>query len=91
VAVGDDRDDVGAAVDDAIEPRGLRQITVGDDDELYAGSRARQAAETLPSGAFIEIPDADHFTLYTRGDLILPHLTAFLARVSGVESAQLPA
>jgi pimeloyl-ACP methyl ester carboxylesterase len=66
-------------------------VISGDDDELYAGSRARQAAETLPSGAFIEIPDADHFTLYIRGDLILPHLTAFLARVSGVELARLPA
>jgi hypothetical protein len=53
----------------------------GDDDELYAGSQARRAAETLPDAEFVEIPDADHFTLYVRGDLILPHLTAFLARV----------
>jgi pimeloyl-ACP methyl ester carboxylesterase len=55
-------------------------LVISGDDELYAGSQARQAAETLPSGTFIEIPDADHFTLYTHGDLILPHLTAFLAR-----------
>lgn len=56
-------------------------VLTGADDELYAGSQARRAAETLPDAAFVEIADADHFTLYVRGDLILPRLTAFFDRI----------
>jgi pimeloyl-ACP methyl ester carboxylesterase len=56
-------------------------VLTGDDDELYAGSQARRAAETVPDSEFVEIPDSDHFSLYVRSDLILPHLIAFLDRV----------
>ena len=57
-------------------------VITGDDDELYAGSQARRAADALPDASFVEIADADHFKLYVRGDLIIPHLTAFLSRVT---------
>lgn len=57
-------------------------VLSGDDDELFAGSRARRAAGELNDGRFIEIPDADHFKLYVRPDLVLPHVRAFLSRVT---------
>ncbi len=56
-------------------------IVTGDDDELYAGSRCHLAAARLRDAAIVEIPSAQHFTLYARGDLVLPHLRRFLARV----------
>jgi pimeloyl-ACP methyl ester carboxylesterase len=55
-------------------------VITGDDDELYAGTRSCLAAQRLPAATFIEIPNADHFTLYARSDLILPHLKTFLSR-----------
>lgn len=73
------------------QSNGLSRMTMpvlvisGDDDELYAGFHARQAAASLPDATFIEIPNADHFTLYRRFDLILPHLKSFLTRVINVQ------
>ncbi len=57
-------------------------IVTGDDDELYAGSRCHLAASQLRDASVVEIPNAQHFTLYARGDLVLPHLCRFLARVA---------
>jgi pimeloyl-ACP methyl ester carboxylesterase len=57
-------------------------VLSGDDDELYAGSRARRAASELADASFVEIAGADHGKLYVCGDLIVPHLTAFLSRVT---------
>jgi pimeloyl-ACP methyl ester carboxylesterase len=57
-------------------------VLSGDDDELYAGSRARRAAEELADGTYVVIAGANHFALYARGELALPHLRAFLARVT---------
>jgi pimeloyl-ACP methyl ester carboxylesterase len=62
-------------------------VLTGDDDDLYAGSQARRAAEALPDADFVEISAADHFTLYVRSDLILPHLTAFLDRVTAAPNS----
>lgn len=59
-------------------------VISGDDDELFAGSRACLAARALPDATFAEIPDADHFKLYVRSDLVAPSLTAFLDRVSAL-------
>ncbi len=62
-------------------------VLSGDDDELYAGSQARRAASELADASFVEIADADHGKLYLRSDLIVPHLTAFLSRVTTESSA----
>lgn len=63
-------------------------VLSGDDDELYAGSQARRAASELADACFVEIAGADHGKLYVCGDLIVPHLTAFLARVTTGSSAR---
>ena len=63
-------------------------VLSGDDDELRAGSDARRAAGALGDASFVEIADANHGKLYVRSDLILPHLTAFLARVSGADASK---
>jgi pimeloyl-ACP methyl ester carboxylesterase len=62
-------------------------VLSGDDDELYAGPQARRAASELADASFVEIADADHSKLYVCGDLIVPHLTAFLSRVITESSA----
>ena len=59
----------------------------GDDDELFAGSRARLAASLLPDGRFVEVAGANHFTLYVRSDLVLPHVCAFLSQVTASQLA----
>lgn len=56
-------------------------VVSGDDDELFAGLRARQAAAMLRDGRFLEIENADHAKLYLRGDLIAPHLMEFVMTV----------
>ncbi len=61
-------------------------VISGDDDELYAGTRADLVAAALPNATFIEIPNADHSTLYAHGDLVLPHLMQFLARVARLQT-----
>jgi pimeloyl-ACP methyl ester carboxylesterase len=63
-------------------------VLSGDDDELYAGSQARRAAGELNDGSFIEIADADHFTLYVRPDRVLPHVRAFLSHVTASRPAR---
>lgn len=65
--------------DDAFDRMTMPVLLIsGDNDERYAGSRARQAAGELPDGHYVEIPNADHFKLYVRGDLVVLHLMAFL-------------
>jgi pimeloyl-ACP methyl ester carboxylesterase len=75
-------------VDDALRRmRMLVLVISGDDDELLAGSDARRAAGALIDASFVEIADASHGTLYVRSDLVLPHLGAFLARVTAPQPA----
>ena len=51
---------------------------------LYAGSTDNQAPEMeqcaaqLPRGKFLSIPGQGHIQTYLRGDLIVPHIKAFL-------------
>lgn len=53
-------------------------VVSGDDDELMAGSRAKQAARSLPDARYVEIPDADHLALYIHGNRVVPLLERFL-------------
>jgi pimeloyl-ACP methyl ester carboxylesterase len=62
-------------------------VLSGDDDELFAGSRARLAAATLSDGRYVQVSDADHFALYARSELVTPHLTDFLARVTSLPAS----
>ncbi len=75
----DDTD--GLRFDDALDQMTMPVLLIsGDNDERYAGSRAKRAAGCFPDGRYIEVPDADHFKLYVRGDLVAPHVQAFLDR-----------
>lgn len=74
--------------DDALNGMTMPVLLIsGDNDERYAGRRARRAAGELPDGRYIEIPDADHFKLYVRGDLVAPRIKAFLARQAALTTA----
>lgn len=69
----------GIRFNDALDGMTMPVLLVsGDDDERYAGKRAEQAAAQLARGRYVEIPDANHFKLYIRGDLVLPFIVSFL-------------
>ena len=68
--------------DDAFDGMAMPVLLIsGDNDERYAGSLAKRAAGLLPDAHYVKVPDADHFKLYVRGDLVTPHLRAFLRSV----------
>ena len=54
---------------------------------VYVGSRdwlvpeAERSVELLPNAALVILPDLDHTEGLYRGDLVLPHITAFLKRI----------
>jgi pimeloyl-ACP methyl ester carboxylesterase len=54
---------------------------------LYAGEadprlpRVQDCVENLGNATFFSLPECDHVAAYARSDLVLPHVTAFLARV----------
>jgi pimeloyl-ACP methyl ester carboxylesterase len=52
----------------------------GELDVRYSGSK--EAAANTPNAKFVPIPGTDHFTAFTRADLVLPHIKEFLAGVS---------
>jgi pimeloyl-ACP methyl ester carboxylesterase len=53
---------------------------------LFAGEAdpicglVRQCANDLPNAAFVSLPGMNHFQTIGRSDLLLPHITSFLAR-----------
>ena len=79
--------------DDALDQMTMPVLLIsGDNDERYAGSRAKHAAACLPNGQYVEIPDADHFKLYIRGDLVVPSIRSFLAeQVAATSQRYVPA
>lgn len=58
-------------------------LIAGTNDDFYPGMEA--AAQQLPNGAFVPLNDLDHGKGFLLIDQVLPHITAFLATVSGEE------
>ncbi|HEY4684619.1 MAG TPA: alpha/beta hydrolase [Dehalococcoidia bacterium] len=64
----------------------LRRMTMpclvfaGEDDTAFAG--LHELAALIPNASFVSYPGLGHVQVYWRSDLVLPHVTAFLARVS---------
>ena len=53
---------------------------VGENDVPYA--TAPQTARTMPNATFVGLPGLNHPEGWARSDLVLPHVTAFLAKVA---------
>lgn len=49
-------------------------------------TNVRQCASALPDATFFALPGCDHLASLTRGDLVIPHLKAFLSK-AGLPSA----
>jgi pimeloyl-ACP methyl ester carboxylesterase len=56
---------------------------------IYAGaldepthSRAQRAAATMPNVTFMALPELDHYEVYHRADLVVPHAVSFFLSVS---------
>jgi hypothetical protein len=45
-------------------------------------SRIQECLQGLDNGTFFSLPECDHLAAFARSDLVLPHATAFLAKVS---------
>jgi len=56
-------------------------LMVGELDPRLAP--VRQCASELSNASFISFPECDHAALGVRGDLVIPHLRAFLSKVHG--------
>ena len=54
-------------------------LFAGEADSLYSG--ARKCVESMPNSTFISLPSLDHVETFYRSDLVLPHITKFLANV----------
>ncbi|TAK33155.1 MAG: alpha/beta fold hydrolase [Chloroflexota bacterium] len=48
----------------------------------YYRSGARECAKHMPNATFVPLPKLSHALSFTRGDLVLPHVTQFLAGIS---------
>jgi pimeloyl-ACP methyl ester carboxylesterase len=55
-------------------------IYCGEGDDNYSG--AKQCAEIMPNATFVSIPSIGHIETLLRSDLVLPHITKFLEKVS---------
>jgi pimeloyl-ACP methyl ester carboxylesterase len=53
---------------------------VGENDVSYA--TAPQTVQTMPNAKFVGLPGLNHLEGWARSDLVLPHVTAFLAQVA---------
>lgn len=58
-------------------------LYVGEADDLCPYSEARKCSEIIPNAIFISFPGLDHIETVFRTDLVLPHITRFLAEVGG--------
>jgi pimeloyl-ACP methyl ester carboxylesterase len=56
-------------------------LIVGEDDFAYAGMR--KVAEQIPNATLVVVGGVGHTYGFTRSDLVLPHITAFLNKVDG--------
>ncbi len=54
---------------------------------LIEARASRIAAERLPDAQLVTIPGEDHVSAFARRDKVLPHVTAFLDRVSEIAAA----
>jgi pimeloyl-ACP methyl ester carboxylesterase len=54
-------------------------IYAGETDDVHAEARA--AAAIVPRARFVSFPDLNHGLCFSRSDLVLPHIIAFLAEV----------
>ena len=54
-------------------------VYAGESDPLYAD--VERAANQLPNGEFFSLPGLGHYEGFARSDLVLPHVTKFLAEV----------
>jgi len=57
-------------------------VFVGEADELYPYQKAKEVYKKLPNRTFVSFPDLNHVQTIDRSDLLLPHVTEFLTRVS---------
>ena len=54
-------------------------VFAGDQDPMYLGAKA--ASEVIPNSTFVSLPGLGHIAAAYRGDLVLPHIVNFLAKV----------
>ena len=54
-------------------------LFVGESDPRFA--KVQQCARYLPNATFFSLPECDHVAGGARSDLVLPHVTTFLAKV----------
>jgi len=55
-------------------------LFVGETDSFYSG--VRECAKSIPNATFISFPGLGHTDIEARKDLVLPHITKFLKKVS---------
>lgn len=55
-------------------------LFVGEVDSFYSG--ARECAKSIPNATCISFPGLDHTQTFIRKDLVLPHVTKFLEKVT---------
>lgn len=54
------------------------------DEDAREFSHAQECVARIPNATFVSLPGLDHIEACYRIDLVLPHITKFLAEVSQV-------
>ena len=57
-------------------------VYAGEMDPVY--NNVRESAMLLPDASFVSLPGVDHLSAWSRTDLVLPHVLAFLEKVESV-------
>jgi hypothetical protein len=55
-------------------------VFAGEEDPIFAGSK--ECVRSMPNVTFFSLPGLGHIDAFFRSDLLLPHVTEFLAKVS---------
>jgi pimeloyl-ACP methyl ester carboxylesterase len=74
------RDD--APLDDALPDIALPCLLYAGDNDEPEHELAQRAAQTMSNATFVSLPGMDHMDVYHQGDIIAPHVVAFLQEIS---------
>ena len=57
-------------------------IVLGETDEMVSYEEVKQCYKALPNATIVTLPGINHDGVFSRNDLVLPHINEFLAQVS---------
>ena len=76
--------DWGRSFDDVLPTMAMPVLLFDGEADLFC-TGAKECAKSIPNATFVSFPELDHVGALARKDLVLPHITKFLEKVSQQE------